>query len=71
LICDDSNYDLLINYMDKIIHTSAFLEKFEEGNKVAVRYMPYSTKFNEVFTFGWPLDEEYQRWVNRYLDDDE
>ena len=72
LIFDDSDYDLSINCMDKIIHTSAFLENFEkEGNQVVVKYIPYSTKVNEVFTFDWPSDEEYQRWVNKYLGDDE
>jgi hypothetical protein len=26
---------------------------------------------NEVFSFDWSVDEEYQRWVNKYLVEDE
>ena len=58
--------------MDKIIGTSLFLESFErDANQVAVKYFPYSTKVKEVIDFDWPTDEEYQRWVAKYLNDDE
>ena len=72
IICDDSDYDLLVNCMDKIIGTNSFLESFErDANQVAVKYLPYSTKVKEVIDFDWPSDEEYQRWVAKYLNDDE
>ena len=58
--------------MDKIISTSSFLESFErEANQVAINYKPYSVKVNEVINFDWPTDEEYQKWVNVYLTEEE
>lgn len=72
LICDDSNHDLLVNSMDKIINTSMFLESFErEANQVALKFTPYSTKMKEVMDFNWPTDEEYQSWVDKYLTEEE
>ena len=57
----NSDYDLLVSCMDKIISTSSFLESFErEANWVVVKYKPYSVKVNEVINFDWPTDEEYK-----------
>ena len=56
----NSDYDLLVRCIEKIISTRSFLESFErEVNQVVVKYKSYSVKVNEVINFDWPTVEEY------------
>lgn len=71
LICEDLDTDLLENGMDKIICTGTFFESFErEANQVVVKYAPYRVKADEVMSFRWPFDEEYNEWIKMYLNEE-
>lgn len=52
LICEDMDFDLLEDCIDKIVSTSTFLEAFErDANQIVVKYTPYKNKVEEVVKY--------------------
>lgn len=39
-ICDEMDFIMLRNSMDRLMNTGAFLEEFDEENEVEIRYIP-------------------------------
>lgn len=71
LIYEGINMDMLEDSMDKIISTRSFFETFErEANQVAVKYIPFRAKDDDVMNFNWPSDEDYSAWSIMYLNDE-
>lgn len=71
MICDGLNMDMLEDSMHKIIATWLFFETFErEANQVAVKYIPYRAKLDEVRNLNWPSNDDYNTWSDMYLNDE-
>lgn len=71
MICKGLSMDMLEDSMDKIISTGLFFETFErEANQVAVKYISYREKGDEVMSFNWPPNEDYSAWSSMYLNDE-
>ena len=63
---------LLQESLLKLVNSDVFYYNFmKEVNQKTLKYNPYRQKEDQIIWHKWPIYEEYQEWIERYVLEDD